>query len=394
MTTSTALEPRKTRRLGAAALTVALLAGAAIPANAAPTHPTDRPELRKAVEAFADAGFLGIQVRLRDEKGEWVASAGRRSLDGTAKPPVDGRYRIGSTTKTIVATVVLQLVAEGRLGLDAPVADHLPRFGLDRRITTRMLLQHTSGLFSHTGEHYPNGTVVPGLPSTGKDWADNRFRTYHPDELVRFSLSKPPRFAPGTSFNYSNTNYTVAALLIEAVSGHSYADEVGRRVLRPLGMRDTVVPGSWSGLPGPHSRGYFRYQDGTAWKVVDVTRQDPSLLFGAGDMISTTADLGRFSAALQSGKLLPAPLLAEMRVADPTLGYGLGIFVQDLGPGCGTVLHHNGSPPGGYGSLMYSSADGKRTLTAGVTAGDADVNPGAALGQVLPQLLTAAFCDK
>ncbi|XVV04654.1 serine hydrolase domain-containing protein [Actinosynnema sp. CA-248983] len=391
MTTSAAVEPRKTRRLGATALTVALLAGAATPAL---TAPPDRPELRAAVQAFADAGFLGIQVRLRDDKGVWVGSAGRRSLDGDAKPPVDGRYRIGSTTKTIVATVVLQLVAEGRLGLDAPVADHLPRFDLDRRITTRMLLQHTSGLFNHTGEHYPDGTVAPGLPSTGKDWVDNRFRTYHPDELVRFAPAKPPRFAPGTGFSYSNTNYTVAALLIEAVTGHSYADEVGRRVLRPLGMRDTVVPGSWSGLPGPHSRGYYRYQDGTGWKVVDVTRQDPSLLFGAGDMISTAADLGRFSAALQSGKLLPAPLLAEMREPESTLGYGLGIFVQDLGPGCGTVLHHNGSPPGGYGSLMYSSPDGKRTLTAGVTSGDADVNPAVAFGKALPPLLTAAFCAK
>ncbi|MFI9816218.1 serine hydrolase domain-containing protein [Saccharothrix variisporea] len=386
-TTSAARKLRKTRAAVAALLAGTLVTAAAVPATAAPQ---DRPELRAAVEAFADAGFLGIQVRVRDERGEWVGSAGRRSLDGNAQPPTDGRYRIGSTTKPIVATVVLQLVAEGRLGLDAPVADHLPRFGLDRRITTRMLLQHTSGLFNYTGEYFPDGTVVPGLPSTGKDWVDHRFDTYHPDELVRFALAKPPRFAPGTGFSYSNTNYTVAALLIEAVTGRSYGDEVHRRILRPLGMRDTVVPGSWSGLPGPHSRGYYRYQDGGQWKVVDVTRQDPSLLFGAGDMISTTADLGRFSTALQSGELLPAPLMAEMRKPDPTLGYGLGIFVQDLG--CGTVLHHNGSPPGGYGSLMYSSPDGKRTLTAGVTAGDADVNPGAALNQVLPKLLTTAFC--
>ena len=124
----------------------------------------DRPELQKAIQAFVDSGFAGVQLRVHDERGEWVGSAGVRKLGETAKPPTNGQFRIGSNTKTFTATVVLQLVAEGKIGLDAPVADYLPEFGLDRRITVRMLLQHTSGVFNYTGEYYDDGTVVPGIP--------------------------------------------------------------------------------------------------------------------------------------------------------------------------------------------------------------------------------------
>ncbi|MFC5059246.1 serine hydrolase domain-containing protein [Saccharothrix xinjiangensis] len=354
----------------------------------------DRRELREAAQAFVDVGFAGVQLRVRDQRGDWVGSAGVRKLGETAKPPTDGRFRVGSVTKTFTSTVVLQLVAEGRIGLDDPAADRLPGFGLDRRITTRMLLNHTSGLFNYTGEHYPDGTIVLGIPAVGKDWVDNLFRTYRPEELVRFSLAKPARFEPGTDWSYSNTNYTVAGLLIESVTGRSYAEEVGRRILRPLGLKGTVAPGSWSGLPGPHAHGYYRYQDAGQWKTIDVTRQDPSLVFAAGDMISTTADLRTFFSALNRGDLLPAPLLAEMRTPHPKSGvhrYGLGVFVQDLGCGV-TVVHHNGSAPGGYGAMMYSTPDGSKTLTASVTTGDAAMDPAVEFHKALSGLVNVVFC--
>ncbi|CAM5740755.1 hypothetical protein SALBM311S_12198 [Streptomyces alboniger] len=104
-----------------------------------------------------------------------VGSAGLRKLGETAKPPTNGHVRIGSNTKTLTATAVLQLVAEGTVGLDAPVADFLPEFGLDPKITVRMLLQHTSGVFNFTGEYYDDGTFAPGIPATtaGQEWVDN-----------------------------------------------------------------------------------------------------------------------------------------------------------------------------------------------------------------------------
>nr|BFE84675.1 hypothetical protein GCM10020093_072760 [Planobispora longispora] len=218
-----------------------------------------------------------------------------------------------------------------------------------------MLLQHTSGVFNYTGELAPDGTYVPGMPAVGKEWVDNRFRSYRPEELVRFALSKPARFEPGTGWGYSNTNYTLALLLIEKVTGHSYAEEMKRRILRPLGLKGTAVPGDRTQLPGPHAHGYYRYEDAGQWKVVDVTRQNLSLLAGAGDMLSTTQDLHTFFSALNGGKLLPAGLLTEMREPHPdSTGlygrYGLGTYVQDTGPDCaGVILNHNGSPPGATG---------------------------------------------
>lgn len=375
------------RRVAVTALAVTLLAGAAAPGVAAAQQ--DRPALQEAIQGFVDAGFAGMQARVHDQRGEWVGTAGVRKLGESAKPPANGRFRIGSNTKTFVATVVLQLVAEGKVGLDSPAADHLPQFGLDRRITVRMLLQHTSGVFNHTGDYY-DGTVLPGLPSTGQEWVDNRFHTYQPEELVRFALSKPALFAPGTDWNYSNTGYTLAALLIEQVTGHSYAEEMQRRILRPLGLRDTVVPGARTGIPGPHAHAYYRYQDAGQWKTVDVTRQNPSLIFGAGDMISTTRDLQTFFSALMSGKLLPAPLLAEMRTPHPKSGYGLGLYVEQTT--CGVpVLRHNGSTIG-YGALMYSTPDGSTTLTASITLGDADVDVAVEYPKALDKLLGEVFC--
>ncbi|MEV4250498.1 serine hydrolase domain-containing protein [Streptosporangium canum] len=396
--------PRALRPVVVTALAAALLAGAATPAlatadgKAVPkaTAEQDRPELQKAIQAIVDAGFLGMQMRVNDERGEWVGSTGQRKLGASAKPPTNGLFRIGSTTKPFIATVVLQLVADGKLGLDAPVADYLPEFKLDRRITVRMLLQHTSGLYAYTGEFRPDGSVESGIPAAGKEWVDNRFKTYQPEELVRFALSRPARFEPGTSWSYSNTNYTLAQLLIEKVTGHSIAEEMQRRILRPLKLRGTVVPGTSPELPGPHAHGYYRYQDAGQWKVVDVTRQNPSMVAGAGDMISTTKDLHTFFSALNRGRLLPAKLLAEMRKPHPKSGalvYGLGVSVQDLGPNCGTVLHHNGSTAGGYVSVMYGTPDGKKTLTASITYGDAAPDTTKAFPKALDNLLKQVFCD-
>ncbi|WP_229858364.1 serine hydrolase domain-containing protein [Streptomyces poonensis] len=127
-------------------------------------------------------------MRVHDDRGEWVGSAGVRKLGEAAEPPTNGQFWVGSSTKTFTATLVLQLVADHMIGLDAPVADHLPQLGLDERITVRMLLQHTSGLYNYTGELDSDGSFVPGLPAAGKEWVgkewvDNRLHTYRPEEL-------------------------------------------------------------------------------------------------------------------------------------------------------------------------------------------------------------------
>ncbi|MGV9306303.1 serine hydrolase domain-containing protein [Nonomuraea sp. NPDC003727] len=359
----------------------------------------DRPELQKAIEEIVDSGFVGVSLRVHDERGEWVGSAGVAELGGTATPPINGHVRIGSNTKTFTATLVLRLVAEGKVGLDIPAADYLPEFGLDRRITVRMLLQHTSGVFNFSGEVYDDGTVAPGIPipysTTGKEWADNRFKTYRPEELVRLALSKPARFEPGTGWSYSNTNYVLARLLIEKVTGRSLADEMQRLILGPLGLSDTVVPDASPEIPEPHAHAYYRYEDAGRQQTVDVTRHNPSWISTGGDMISTTRDLHTFISSLMGGKLLPAELLAEMCAPYPTvipdMGYGLGVFVQQTDRG-GTVITHNGGMAG-HATLMYSTPDGSKTLTAALNCvDDADLSVATAFQNARQRLVNEVFC--
>ncbi|MEQ4724498.1 serine hydrolase domain-containing protein [Nonomuraea sp. B19D2] len=357
----------------------------------------DRPELQKAIEEIVDSGFAGVSLRVHDERGEWVGSAGVAELGGAAKPPTNGYVRIGSNTKTFTATLVLQLVAEGKVGLDDPAADHLPEFGLDERITVRMLLQHTSGVFNFSGEVYDDGTVVPGIPApygtTGKEWVGNRFKTYRPQELVELALSKPARFEPGAGWSYSNTNYVLARLLIEKVTGRSVAEEMQRLILGPLGLSGTVVPDASPEIPEPHAHAYYRYEDAGEQKTADVTRQNPSWISSGGDMISTTQDLHTFISALVGGKLLPAPLLAEMCTPHPTgipnMDYGLGVFV--LNTDGGTVISHNGGMAG-HAALMYSTPDGSKTLTAALNCvDDADLAIATAFRYAQQRLVNEVF---
>ncbi|UAK36030.1 beta-lactamase family protein [Nocardia asteroides] len=360
--------------------------------------PSDRSQLQQVLADIVDSGITGITLRVHDERGEWVGSAGVSKLGETAEPPIDGHVRIGSNTKTFTATLVLQLVAEGTIALDTPVADYLPEFELDERIAVRMLLQHTSGLFNFTGEYYLDGTVVPGIPATtaGKQWVDNRFHTYRPEELVRLALSKPARFEPGTDWSYSNTNYVLARLLIEKVTGRSLPEEMRRLILEPLELSGTVAPTSQTDIAEPHAHAYYRYEDGGEQKVVDVTRHNPSWISSGGDMISTTRDLHTFISALMSGELLPAELLDQMCTPHPTpipnMGYGLGVFVQKTGRG-GTVITHNGGAAG-HAAMMFSTPDGSKTLTAALNyVDDAALSLAVPFQQATQRLVDEVFGD-
>ncbi|QBS44536.1 serine hydrolase [Nocardia sp. CS682] len=356
-----------------------------------PAIAQDRPELQKLIQQMVDSGFTGVELRVHDEQGEWLGSGGVRELGGTAQPPTNGHIRIGSNTKTFIATLVLQLVAEGKIDLDTVAVDYLPEFELDPRITVRMLLQHTSGVFNFTGELLEDGTFVPGIAWSGKEWVDNRFKTYRPEELVHLALSKPARFEPGTDWSYANTNYVLARLLIEQVTGRSYAEEMQRLILGPLELHDTVAPTTESEIPEPHAHAYYRYADGGEQQTVDVTSQNPSWISSGGDMISTTQDLQTFISALVTGELLPAPLLAEMCTPHPKVGYGLGVFVQDTGCG-GTVITHNGGISG-HAALMYSTPDGSKTLTAALNyVDDPDLSLAAPFQEATKLLVQEVFC--
>ncbi|MGW0613000.1 serine hydrolase domain-containing protein [Streptomyces sp. NPDC002788] len=273
-------------------------------------------------------------------------------------------FRAGSITKTFIATVVLQLAAEHRLALSDTVEQHLPGLvrgaGNDgRALTLRSLLTHTSGLYDFTAE--TDGTT----PVT-------------PRQALDIALTHPP--AERGRFSYSNTNYVLLGLVIDQVTGGSYADEAERRIITPLRLTGTSFPGSRSSLPSPHGRSYAA--DGT-----DVTDLDPRVAGAAGELVTTLADLNRFYTALLGGRLLPPRWLREMLDTRAAHGaYGMGLFPERLP--CGTtVWGHNGHISGSY-VRSAATADGRRVLTFRVNT-DAIADPG-----LEPAVLAAEFCPR
>ncbi|MDU0290873.1 serine hydrolase domain-containing protein [Saccharothrix longispora] len=299
----------------------------------------------------------------------WAASAllavedaaGPRA-DAAGEARTDGHFRIGSVTKTFVATVVLQLVDEGRVRLDDPVGRYVAGVPKGDLITVRQVLNHTSGLYDYAhGEGW----------STNRWRGADRFRGYRPQELLDEAFRHPSNFEPGTGWRYSNTNYVVAGVLVERVTGRPYGAEVRDRVLRPLGLTRTSVPGHRPGLPHPHARGWTEV-DG---RLVDATLMNPSLDWAAGEMISTADDLNRFLDALLGGRLTSAASLAAMRETTATgtiFAYGLGLQRYDLP--CGRSVWGHGGELIGYLTYAVRSDDGRRAtlsynpLPAGVPA--------------------------
>jgi D-alanyl-D-alanine carboxypeptidase len=263
--------------------------------------------------------------------------------------PAGGHYRIGSNTKTFTATVVLQLAGRGELSLDDTVEEHLPGVvhghGHDgSAITVRDLLRHTSGVYDYNNDDRWDPFA------TRTRFEQRRFEHYEPEDLVMVAMRHPPDFPAGTQRNYSNTNYVLAGMIIEAVTGNTWAQEVERRIITPLNLKHTSVPNG-AQMPDPHAKGYHQFERGGS--LVDTTVLDPSAGGAGGAIISTTADMNRFFRALLDGELLASELLAEMQDTVPSQDgrYGLGLGWSPLSCGDG-YWRHGGAVPG------YASAEG------------------------------------
>ncbi|GAB2928668.1 serine hydrolase domain-containing protein [Micromonospora polyrhachis] len=355
--------PRKiTRAAGAAVLALAMLATAATPAAATSSGPIPAQqqhgelpgsELQAALVKVTDAGMVGAFAEVRDNLVTWRGASGTADL-GNGRPMRPGlQHRIGSVTKTFVATTLLQLVGEGRIALDAPVGTYLPDFAADG-VTVRMLLNHTSGIGSYD-------RVVFATP---EDVERHRNTTFDPRELARIGLDMPPTNVPGATFAYSNTNYILAGLILEQVTGRPAQLEIYRRVIRPLGLFQTYFPGTNTRIVGPHAKGYVPWYGG---ELRDFSVYNMSWAGTAGELISTPSDLNHFYRALLDGRLLPPAELAQMRTTVPldparpaTGGYGLGLVRLALP--CGTVWGHDGIVLG-HSALSLHSPDGRRQLT-------------------------------
>ncbi|MFJ1898679.1 serine hydrolase domain-containing protein [Streptomyces sp. NPDC088115] len=374
------------RRTGLATAAATLLTAAA----AAPrTHPAavphgstgphgstrSRARLQRDADAVLATGATGVLAEVQTAGGRTTARAGRADGSGPLHPvPWDAYYRIGSDTKTFTAVLVLQLAGEGRLSLTDTVERWLPGAvrgnGNDgRRITVANLLRQTSGLNDYLAV---SSDAADAFTPAG--YRRSRFRSTAPEDQLKAALTRPPLWLPDaghpereTRWGYSNTNYVLAGLIVERVTGHSWEQEIHDRLIGPLGLGHTFTPGTSPYVPAPTATAYTWFPD--VDRPTDTTIA--SVGWADGSLISTTHDHGVFLRALMSGRLLRPAQLAAMKetvaaddwIAAPGVRYGLGIAWRPVAGNRDGIWFHGGTHLG-IVSESGVTPDGARAATS------------------------------
>jgi D-alanyl-D-alanine carboxypeptidase len=355
-----------TRALVAALLVlaglVAPIAGK-VPAYAAPSGPVTAgarddavvSQVRTDLEAYLQErgaaehiSAAGLSVNLPDHRSTIDVSAGTTTVGGSVPVGPDSVWQIGSNTKAFTSVLLLQLEAEHRLSIDDTLGKWLPQYPQWRDVTIRRLLNMTSGIATYDDQ-----------PAWYADYATDPHTYFSPERLVDYVLD-----APATSgYSYSNTNYVLAEMIIERVTGDSYQDQLYRRLIEPLGLcdlhyRPDVYP-AW--VTDREPAGYFFNSQFPLSQLLgrDVSRDTLSWARAAGAIISTTSDMTRWERALYGGRLLPPQQQAELEslvstktgqpiastsATDPQ-GFGLGI-AQLTDPQLGTFWFYEGETLG------------------------------------------------
>ncbi|HEV7950111.1 MAG TPA: serine hydrolase domain-containing protein [Glaciihabitans sp.] len=350
-TVSPSPPPRRRRgwMLIAGAAAIALTAGAAtvgITQEREETGHSDiRPEdrLTTRMQQLADAGYPGVLASVTSPDGDQTnVAVGVGNIADGSEVPVDGEVRIASNTKMYVAVVVLQLVEEGLVELDAPIETYLPGLlrgtGIDgTAITVRQLLQHTSGLPEYADKVAADAFAAQNVYISPRDMLD-------------VALERPANFAPGEQWQYSNTNYLTLGLLVERLTERPLAEQIHDRIVKPLNLKHTYLPTPGEReIRGEHPSGYHVTTEG---ELREITTMDPAFGWAAGAMVASPSELNRFMQAVLGGELLSESSLTEMQTdvfaGDelwPEATYGLGLQSYPLSCG-GVAWGHGGDIPG------------------------------------------------
>jgi len=308
------------------------------------------------VAAVVAAGLPGLAVSAPG--GE--AAAGLANLETGEPLTPQHRFRIGSVSKTFIATVVLQLVDEGALALDGEAGPVAPG------ISVRQLLNHTSGL--------PNPDVLQDMDTLFEPYRRDPTHRWEmsPHELLESALEQPRLFPPGDGWSYAGTNYLALGLLVEETTGTRIQEQLRTRVIEPLGLENTDLPDEITATKGL-ARGYLPADNPVlpGPEPVDVTELDLPFNWAGGGVVSTPGDVARFLEALLGGDVLPAGLRAEMLRTVPsdwpeTDEYGLGIgrvtsLMRTVASPCGPAWGHLGFSAG-YITVALASEDGSRQV--------------------------------
>jgi D-alanyl-D-alanine carboxypeptidase len=324
------------KRARLVAVGLAAAAGFVATSSAGSAEPSAPPPVARVAQDVVRQGARGVIVYVSTPGKEYAATA------GAERPGANQRFRAGSITKTFTAAIVLQLVQEGKLGLGDTLEQHLPGVvPRGRDITVRQLLRHQSGLENYTNlPHWPWLKQALGSAAT------------RPIDILRYAGSQPLVVEPGSAVMYSNTNYIALGLVIEQVTGSSYADELQRRILDPLGLDHTELPSTRS--PSEVEEDEVA-ADEPDWR-------NPIAAWAAGSIVSTTRDLARFYSALLAGRVVSPASLATMKEGvgiGPGTRLGLGIFALDVP--CGVSWGHTGKIHDSS-TLAIATARGERVV--------------------------------
>ncbi len=341
----------------------------ALPATAA-SAPADG-SMRDVAQQMLAIGNPGYLARINNGRRVSTTAVGVADIATGRALRADDQFEIGSNTKTFTATLILQLVDQKAVTLDAPVSKYLPGVVPNGdNITVRMLLNHTSGLFNYTSD--------PKVLSTMQNDPQHNWTE---QELLAAAFAHPPTFAPGKGWSYSNTNYTLLGMIAQKLTGSSLADLVRNRIARPLGLKHTYYANPRATNTGPgYAHGYaITFADGTP-KYTDYTGGNIGGWAGAaGAVISTAGDLSRFYSALVKAELFSRTQLKQMKTTValprefPIKGrYGLGLIKFDTP--CGTAWGHGGDTQGHH-STTAVSGDGRRTAISDSTGKASDLAP-------------------
>jgi D-alanyl-D-alanine carboxypeptidase len=310
------------------------------------------------LDAVVATGVPGAVVVAVGPSGRIEAAAGLADVRTGEALTVDHRFRIGSVTKLFVAALVLQLVEEGLLDLDADAAPFA------EGVTIRQLLNHTSGLPDFADD----------VVSFFEPWRRNPNHRWElgPREELELVMEKPRLFAPGEAWSYHGSNYIVLRLVVEETTGVTLREALRHRILEPLGLKRTdLVEGP---LRGDCARGYLPADNPVlpgGPGPVDVTEIDVPFHRAGGGVVSTAGEIARLLRAQLGGELLPERLREEMLCAvesdwEETDRYGLGIgeitalMGRQRSP-CGAAWGHLGFSVG-YTAIALSSEDGERQV--------------------------------
>lgn len=322
----------------------------------------------------------------------WTGVSGVSSLATGAPITANDRFRIGSISKTFTAMTILRLAQEGAFSLDDPITKWLPEVKSllskydTEAMTVRMLLNHTNGLYNYThNSDFQAAYVVTPL----YQWTFNGILQMVNTDTVT------PAFAPGASWNYTNTGYTLLGMLIEKVSGGAWEDAVKNKCIESLGLQNTFVPKTGDvSMPAPYTRGYVNWEDNfnsdssvtvpdSMGFLIERTKEDPSFPNAAGAIISTPGDLVVWGAEIAKGGTILNSTYQSIHITtfdlaligSPGYKYGMGIMYE------GPLLGHRGQIYGYDCSVQYLSAKdttfavcANRTLVGGANTNDLVLN--------------------